>query len=50
MGGGKLQAFEDLLIEVVRITQEKGVQLGSLQVLDSVHSVAAVNPDKDERR
>jgi IS5 family transposase len=47
---GKLQAFEELLAEIVQVAQEQGIQLGSVQVLDSVHSVADVNPDKDEQR
>jgi transposase, IS5 family len=47
---GKLGAFEELLAEVVHIAVEQGVPLGSIQVLDSVHSIANVNPGKDEGR
>lgn len=47
---GKLAAFEGLLIEIVRLAQEKGIQFGSIQVIDSVHTVADVNVVKDERR
>ncbi len=47
---GKLGAFEGLLIEIVRIAQEKGIQFGSIHVIDSVHTVANVNLQKDERR
>jgi IS5 family transposase len=47
---GKLKAFEGLLVEIVRLAQEKGIQFGSIQVIDSVHTVADVNVQKDERR
>ncbi len=40
------EAFDDLL----RQAQEQGIAFGSLQVLDSVHTVADVNNEKDRDR
>lgn len=48
--GRGLGAYKELLEEVVRIAQEKGVTLGRVQVVDSVHTVANVNTSKDDRR
>ena len=47
---GKLMAYEKLLKEVIAIALEKGIKLGSIQVIDSVHTIADVNIEKDERR
>ena len=47
---GRLQAFEKLLSEIVHIAQEQGIRFGSIQVLDSVHTVADANVEKDEQR
>ncbi len=47
---GRTEAFEKLLNEVVRIAQERGIRFGSIQVMDSVHSIADVNVEKDEHR
>ena len=47
---GKLKAYEKLLKEIIKIALEKGIKLGSLQVIDSVHTVADVNVEKDEKR
>jgi len=47
---GKLTAYEKLLKEITKIALEKGIKLGALQVIDSVHNVADVNVEKDERR
>ena len=47
---GKLHIFEELLTDIVTIAQEQGVGLGSIQVVDSVHTVANVNVQKDDRR
>lgn len=44
------RAYEMLLGDILRIARAKGIKLGSLQVLDSVHTVADVNTDKDERK
>lgn len=47
---GKLQVFQELLDEIIQIALESGVKFGSIQIVDSVHSVANVNTDKDRRR
>lgn len=47
---GKLQAFEELLQEILTLAQEQGVVFGAIQVLDSVHVVANVNTEKDDKR
>jgi len=47
---GNLEIFEQLLAEVVQIAVKSGIQLGSIQVIDSVHSEANVNPGKDHQR
>jgi IS5 family transposase len=47
---GKLKVFEEMLAEIIQIAQEKGVQFGSIQIVDSVHSVANVNTAKDAQR
>jgi len=47
---GKLVAYERLLKEIIKIALEKGIKFGSLQVVDSVHTVADVNVEKDEKR
>ena len=50
MERGKLKIFEDMLEEIVQIALQKGVHFGSIQIVDSVHSVANVNPAKDKQR
>ena len=47
---GSIGAFEGMLTEIITIAQEKGVRFGSIQVMDSVHTVADVNTEKDQRR
>jgi len=47
---GKLAAYEKLLQEIVSLALEKGVLFGSLQIVDSTHSMANVNVEKDQRR
>lgn len=47
---GKLKVFEEMLAEIVQTALCKGVRLGSIQIVDSVHSAANVNTDKDEQR
>jgi len=43
-------AYEKLLKEITNIALEKGIKFGSIQVIDSVHTVADVNVEKDEKR
>ncbi|MBC7222816.1 MAG: IS5 family transposase [Anaerolineae bacterium] len=50
MANGGAEALEEILQEIVRIAQEKGVVFGSVQVVDSVHTVANVNLAKEEER
>lgn len=47
---GNLEAVEGLLQEVIALALEAGIAFGSVQVMDSVHTVANVNPEKDRRR
>jgi IS5 family transposase len=48
--GKGLTAYKDLLQEVVRLAQEKGLVLGQVQLVDSVHTLADVNTSKDKGR
>ena len=47
---GKLKVFEEMLAEIVQIALQKGIQFGSIQIVDSVHSIANVNTEKDPKR
>lgn len=47
---GKLKVFEEILEEIVQIARQSGVQFGSIQIIDSVHSIANVNTAKDKTR
>jgi IS5 family transposase len=47
---GKLKVFQELLDEIVQIALESGIKFGSIQIVDSVHSIANVNTDKDQKR
>ncbi len=47
---GKLKVFEDMLTAIVQQAGEKGIQFGTIQVIDSVHSLANVNTAKDKKR
>jgi len=44
---GKLKVFEEMLEEIVQIALQSGIQFGSIQIVDSVHSIANVNTQKD---
>jgi IS5 family transposase len=46
---GKLKVFKEMLEEIVQIALQRGIQFGSIQIVDSVHSIANVNTDKDQR-
>lgn len=48
-GGGERE-LQGLLEEVIQMALAQGVAFGSIQVIDSTHSVADVNVSKDERR
>ena len=47
---GKLEVFQEMLKEIMFTAQERGIEFGKIQVIDSVHSVANVNTAKDEQR
>jgi IS5 family transposase len=47
---GHLAAFEEMLTRIVVMAGELGIEFGQIQVLDSVHTVADVNTQKDESR
>lgn len=47
---GKERSLRELLSEVVATAVRGGVTFGSIQVVDSTHTVANVNVEKDERR
>jgi tagatose-1,6-bisphosphate aldolase non-catalytic subunit AgaZ/GatZ len=46
---GKQKVFEEMLEEIVEIARQSGVQFGSIQIIDSVHSVANMNTAKDKK-
>ena len=47
---GKLKVFREMLEEIVQIAQRSGIRFGTIQIVDSVHSIANVNTDKDQKR
>jgi IS5 family transposase len=47
---GKEALLEELLREVVMMAMRKGVEFGSIQVVDSTHTLADVNVPKDDGR
>jgi IS5 family transposase len=50
LDNGGRKAYEGLLDETIRIAQDKGVNFGKLQIVDTVHVVADVNLEKDKAR
>jgi IS5 family transposase len=44
------QGFEALFEEILAIALEKGITFGSIQTVDSVHTIANVNTQKDKQR
>lgn len=47
---GRLKVFEEMLENIVQEALLRGVKFGSIQIIDSVHSIADVNTDKDKKR
>ena len=45
---GKLKVFEEMLAEIVETARQQEVRFGAIQIIDSVHSEANVNTDKDD--
>lgn len=48
-GAGK-SAYDELLKEILVQASNLGIKFGSIQVVDSVHTIADVNTDKDKTR
>jgi GTP:adenosylcobinamide-phosphate guanylyltransferase len=47
---GKLKIFEEMLEEIAQMALKSDIQFGSIQIVDSVDSVANVNTAKDKKR
>src|SRR4030066_2083124 len=47
---GRRRVFEELLEEIIQIALRSGIRFGAIQIVDSVHSSANVNTDKDQHR
>jgi IS5 family transposase len=47
---GKSELLKMIFQKIITTAQEKGVEFGSVQVIDSTHTDANVNRDKDSRR
>jgi IS5 family transposase len=47
---GKVKIFEEMLGQIVQEALLRGVKFGSIQIVDSVHTIADVNTDKDQTR
>jgi IS5 family transposase len=47
---GRQTVFEGVLEEIVQIALQKGIRFGAIQIVDSVHTIANVNTDKDQHR
>lgn len=45
-----IKGYESLFNEMIRIALDKGVRFGTIQTVDSVHTIANVNIKKDEIR
>jgi IS5 family transposase len=43
-------AWENLFNQVINLAQAKGITFGKLQIIDSTHTIAAVNLKKDHQR
>jgi len=50
MGGGKWHEIESIFDGLIRQATEQGVEMGDIQLLDSVHAQADVNNEKDRDR
>lgn len=46
----KEKALETMLSTIIELAMEHGVEFGSIQVIDSVHTIADVNTQKDDQR
>ena len=50
LDNGRLKAYEQLLKHIIADAREAGVTFGTLQLIDSTHSIADVNVAKDDKR
>lgn len=50
IAGGGEERLQELLAELVRQAAARGVEFGEVQLVDSTHTLAAVNTSKDEKR
>lgn len=50
LANGNLGVFQELLQDVIELALEKGIEFGTLQIVDSTHTIADVNVQKDKRR
>jgi hypothetical protein len=47
---GHVTPFQQMLGEIIAVAGERGIEFARIQVLDSVHTVADANTQKDESR
>jgi hypothetical protein len=47
---GNLEIFEGILDRIITAAQQSGINFGTIQIIDSVHSEADVNTSKDQSR
>jgi IS5 family transposase len=45
---GDVAAFQQIPRQIIAMAAKRGIECGRIQVLDSVHTVAGVNTQKDE--
>ena len=50
LDNGKVAAYQRLLEHIIADAREAGITFGTLQVIDSTHSIADVNVAKDDKR
>lgn len=50
ISGGGGRALEQLFLEILSQAQDRGIQFGPIQIVDSVHTEANVNTDKESQK
>ena len=50
LAGGGVEGYQEVFREVLRTAKERGIEFGKVQIVDSTHTVADVNVEKDEDR
>lgn len=48
--GKKKKVVKEMLANILQVALFRGVKFGSFQIIDSLHSIADVNTDKDQKR